>query len=210
MARVDDEINLLPRLAIPQITPAARMLSRAFADYRPMRHYIPDDEQWAKAALFFFQAVLRYGVTCGEALVTSPNLEGVAVWVEWNQCPMTLWRAIRSGALGSLLQFGRAGGGKLRDLGAFADSVHAEAAPYAHWVLQVVGVDPLHQGDGHTGRLLRPMLRWISKQGLPCYTDTGSLENVSLYEYFGFRVVTEAVLPGTALPWWGLVRDPTA
>jgi len=204
MNRENDPIQI----SLTQIIPVARMFSRAFANYRPMRHFIPDDDKWGQVAPFFFQSALRYGSHYGETYVTSADLEGAAVWMMGKHCPLTLWRAFRSGALGSLLQFGRAGGGKMKPLGDFIDALHARMAPFNHWYLQVLGVDPKCQGQGHASRLLRPMLERIDAQGLPCYTDTGDTKNVALYEHFGFSVIKETLVPGTGLKWWAMVRAP--
>jgi ribosomal protein S18 acetylase RimI-like enzyme len=184
------------------------MLARAFAAYPPMRHFLPSDEMWAQAAPFLFQASLRFGLTCGRSEVTSERLEGAAVWVRGSLCPLSFWRALWVGALGTLLRFGRAGGGRLRPLGDFVDRMHADIMHGEHWVLYALGVEPSEQGEGHGGRLLRSMLYRIDEEGLPCYADTADERNVSLYERFGFRVVLETELPDARLPWWAMIRSP--
>ncbi len=82
--------------------------------------------------------------------------------------------------------------------------------PFKHVYLQSLGVDPVSQGKGHAGRLLRYMLVRLGAEGTPCYLDTLDEENVAFYEHFGFSVVEVAKVPGTEAPMWAMLRRPAA
>ena len=86
------------------------------------------------------------------------------------------------------------------------DAVHQRLAPFRHWFLQVIGVDPQFQGRGYAGELLRPMLARVDKEGLPCYLETLNEQNVLLYEHFSFRVVEKSTIPETNLTNWAMLR----
>ena len=94
----------------------------------------------------------------------------------------------------------------MRGLGQYIDTVHNRLAPFKHWFLQAIGVDPRFQGKGYAGKLLRPMLSRINEEGLPCYLDTLDEQNISLYEYFGFKIVDKSNVPETSLTNWAMLR----
>jgi ribosomal protein S18 acetylase RimI-like enzyme len=94
----------------------------------------------------------------------------------------------------------------MKSLGRYLDTVHDRLAPFNHWFLQCIGVDHKLQGRGYASSLLRPILKRIEEEGLPCYLDTLEKQNVQLYEHFGFKVVEESKVPGTNLTNWAMLR----
>jgi ribosomal protein S18 acetylase RimI-like enzyme len=134
-------------------------------------------------------------------------LAGIAVWLPSGNYPVTLWRLLRSVPLSEILGFGRYGGGSMRGLGRYIDAVHSRRAPFQHWFLQAIGVDPQFQGRCYASKLLRPMLSRIDEEGLPCYLETLEVKNVRLYEHFGFKVIEESNIPDTKLTSWAMLRE---
>jgi len=189
------------------IRPAAEMLSRAFRDYPLLQYSFPDELERGKVAPYFFQFILYYGIRYGETYATSPNLEGVALWIPSDNYPVTFWKLIRSVPLSVIFGLGRYGGGRMRHIGEHIDAVHQRLAPFKHWFLQTIGVDPQFQGKGYAGKVLRPMFFRIDEEGLPCYLETLDEQNVQLYEHFGFKVVEKATIPKTSLTNWAMLRD---
>jgi len=84
--------------------------------------------------------------------------------------------------------------------------IRKKLLPEPHTYLGLLAVDPFYQGKGYAGALLRPMLNHLDEQGLPCYVETHSLKNVSLYQHFGFKVVQEIELPHVPEPFYALIR----
>lgn len=77
--------------------------------------------------------------------------------------------------------------------------MHKRLAPFKHWFLQAIGVDPQSKGKGYAGKLLHPMFARIDEEGLPCYLETLDETNVPLYEHFGFRMAEKSAIPETKL-----------
>jgi ribosomal protein S18 acetylase RimI-like enzyme len=201
-----DSKNLV-QLDKSHIRPAAEMLSRAFRDYPLLQYCFPDELERGKVAPYFFQFILYYGIRYGDTYATSPNLEGVALWIPSDNYPVTFWKLIRSVPLSVIFGLGRYGGGRMRHIGEHIDAVHQRLAPFKHWFLQTIGVDPQFQGKGYAGKVLRPMFFRIDAEGLPCYLETLDEQNVQLYEHFGFKVVEKATIPKTSLTNWAMLRD---
>ena len=201
------ELRDLVQLNKPHIRAAAEVLSRAFRDYPLLQYSFADESKRERIARYFFRLNLHYGIRYGEAYAASPNLEGVAVWIPSDSHPVTFWRLIRSVPLSVIFGFGRYGGGRMKHPGEHMDAVQTRLAPFKHWFLQTIGVDPQFQGKGYAGKLLRPMLSRIDEEGLACYLETLDERNVLLYEHFGFRVVEKSTIPETELTNWAMLRE---
>ena len=186
---------------------ATKALIRAFWNHPPLQYYFPDEAERERIAPYFFSLYVFNGIRYGEVYATSQDLEGIAVWLPSDNYPATPWRLLRSVPLSDILGFGKNRGARMRVLGQYIDAVHGRLAPFKHWFLQAIGVDPQCQGRGYASKLLRSMLSRIDKQGLPCYVDTLEGQNVRLYEHFGFKVIEESNVPDTNLTNWAMLRD---
>jgi len=187
---------------------AAQTLARAFYTYPLLKYYYPDDDRREKIAYFFVASGLYSGIYRGEVYTTSVNMEGVAVWILSDYYAMTFSRMIRSVPLPIILGLLRNGFIKMQAVGEYLDKVHERLAPFKHMYLQMIGVDPHHQGKGCAGKLIKPMLARFDEEKIPCYLDTLDEKNVSLYEHLGFKLIEESTIPGTPLTCWAMLREP--
>ncbi len=188
---------------------AAEVLAAAFQDDPLLTHACPDRQARTELARLFCQIPLHYAARYGEVYAPSQRLEGVAAWLPSAHASLTPWKVLRAVPLSILIGFGRAGGARLRVAGAHLNALHRRLAPPGALFLLILGVAPQFQGQGHAGRLLRPILARLDREGRPCYVDTMQEKNVALYERFGFRVVEASPVPGTDLVAWALVREPS-
>jgi len=186
---------------------AAATLIRAFWGHPPLQYYFRDEEERRKIAPYFFSLSILNGIWYGEVYASSNGFEGIAIWLPSENYPITLRRLIRSVPPSEIIGIGRYGGSRMRELGRYIDSVHSRLAPFKHWFLQAIGVDPEFQGQGYGGRLLRQMLARIDEEHLPCYLETLEEQNIRLYEHFGFKVIEESSIPNTDLTNWAMLRD---
>lgn len=76
-----------------------------------------------------------------------------------------------------------------------------------HYYVQVLGVDPAHQGRGYGRALLEPAVALADRDRAPAYLETTNPSNLGLYRRFGFAVLEELTLPGYP-PLWTMRRDP--
>ncbi|MCX7750986.1 MAG: GNAT family N-acetyltransferase [Candidatus Bipolaricaulota bacterium] len=186
---------------------AVQSLAAAFQDYPLLTYARPDPEGRARLARAFCAVAVRYALRWGEVHATA-GFEGVAAWLPGEHFPLTAGKALRAVPLGTFLALGRYGGRRLRSAGAHLDLLHRRLAPPGHEFLFILGVRPEAQGQGHGGRLLRPVLSRLDREGRPCYVDTVNPGAVPFYARFGFRVLEESAIPGTPLTGWALLRPP--
>jgi hypothetical protein len=92
------ESSLYP-LAKEDIPRAVECLKNAFMDDPLWSEVFKNDPDRDKALSGFFTCPLLYGMKFGKVCATSPEIEGVAVWVNGKYSNMTMWRMLRCGAL---------------------------------------------------------------------------------------------------------------
>ena len=201
------DLNKLLRLTKTQIKPAAEMLTRAFQDSPDNVYYFPDISERRNKYFYYLQFIVCYGLLYGEVYSTSPNMEGVAVWLNSEKANMTLWRAIRSGRLSMRLKLGRKTYSQLMSFGDYLTSVRKRYAPFKHWYLLGLGVNPDYQGKGYASTLLKAMLARIDNEHLPCYVETQDGKNLPIYEHYGFKLLEESIVPDTKITNWAMLRE---
>lgn len=202
------DTNHVIRLTGAQIKPAAEVMQRAFADYPLGSYFYPDPSRRPSSPPpLIFRPTIRYGLLYGEVYATSPGLEGVAVWVPSSKVPRTFWRNIRSGNFTRLFGINRDFRARQSAFQEHTVDMHRRYAPFPHLYLQMLGVDPAHQGEGFGSRLLRHMFARVDAVPLPCYLETHVENNVAIYEHHGFKVAEARKIPGSELITWAMLRD---
>ncbi|RAL69756.1 putative puromycin N-acetyltransferase [Dehalococcoides mccartyi] len=52
------------------------------------------------------------------------------------------------------------------------------------------------------------MLDFMNETGIPCYLETQSSQNVSMYEHLGFKLLASQVITGTSQTIYGMLKNP--
>jgi ribosomal protein S18 acetylase RimI-like enzyme len=193
------------RLEKEQIERASQVLSRAFRDDPELVQFIPDTQKRQKMLLPMFRIELRHALKHGEVYAVSPNVEGVAVWLPSAAPEIPFWAMLRGG-LGFIFRISWSFLLKMKEDDDFARRLRRKLAPFDHWYLAVLGVDPELQRKGYASRLLKPMLARFDKEKLPAYLETTIEDYVPMYRHFGFEVIREETLPGSGAKMWVMLR----
>jgi GNAT superfamily N-acetyltransferase len=130
---------------------------------------------------------LRHGAV--EVACVDGRVAGAAVWFPPSPKPL----GTEASALpGYLRAFGR----RLAVVSQFQSvAVSARPREEPHWYLSIIGVDPVRQGYGVGAALLRSRLRRCDEDGQAAYLESSNLDNVPLYQHFGFQVTGALGLP---------------
>ena len=203
------ELKDLVRLKKSQSKPAGKTLARAFQDDSLFVYLIPDAIRRKTLLPTLLEIMARYASIYGEVYATSPLMEGVACWFPPGKTEMTLRRIIRVAGLPLVHYYikNRDVLSRFFSYNEYAAMLHHRYANVPHWYLSPIGVDPKLQGKGYGSNLLKSMLSRIDQEHLPCFVETQSQKNVSLYEHFGFHVVDKNNIPGTDLTHWAMLRE---
>ena len=190
-----------------QVKAAGEVLGRALQDDPVSVYDIPDKEKRHAVIKYVFQMTSCLGVKFGETHATSPNLEGVAVWLPYISKEYKLIMDIGCLLKAKFYKLGREAGKRIKPIEEYCTKVHREFAPGDHWYLQTLGVEPTHQGKGYGSLLMEYMLGKIDNTNpLPVFLETSTEINVKFYTRFGFEVVREGIIPETDVEQWYLLR----
>ena len=196
------------KLKKAHIKPASLILAQVFNDNAINAYVFPNPEERMEKMPFVYQFLLRYNFLYGRVFVTSPRLEGVAVWVYSDNLGTSSWRTLVSGAIWPAMKMGREAGRKMQVLDNYVEKKHRELVPTKHWYLYLLGVGLQYQGKGYASKLLNGMLKLIDGEGLPCFLETQGSQNTSMYQHFGFKVIDEFTVPNTPVKLVAMLREP--
>jgi ribosomal protein S18 acetylase RimI-like enzyme len=185
---------------------AAQIIGQAFQN-DPVGLYItPDATKQAYIFSWLAHVGLILGFKYGE-IFTTPPVAGCAVWMRPGTADLSLWDLVKEGIFPPF----RAGLAALWRLSKMMDVTflaHKQYAPEKHWYLFILAVSPALQGQGLGGRLIQPILERADAAVLPCYLETMNPLSLPFYAKHGFKVVHQAQLPDSSIPFWGIRREP--
>ena len=178
-------------LQAADIPGAATVAARAFsAD--PLAVAVYREKQDKKRQMeATFRRLLEY--VPGQVFVAKKDEQvvGMLRMIEWPQCQTSFTRMLISLPMMLIKLRGMA----VRRLKAqYAWSKHHPSEP--HWHLGPVAVVPEMQGQGIGSQLIEHFCRYLDQKGEVAYLETDKIENVRLYERFGFSVSEETLLLG--------------
>lgn len=198
------EVRDLPHT---ELDAASSLLARSMRD-NPVNAYAfgPKPERRVLALAAFFKAVLRGARKRATILGAFRDgaLIGVSVAAPPGKCQPPAFEKL--GILPAILFHGPPGSSTrvLRWTGAWAQL----DPPQPHWHLGPIAVDPIAQGQGVGGAMLRALCAIVDGHGGAAYLETDKPENVRIYRRFGFAVTLEREVVG--LPNWFMSRPARA
>jgi GNAT superfamily N-acetyltransferase len=181
----------------------ARVMARAFeTDPMPV-HLFPDPARRLSDIERIFEIFLRGIYLPHQECYTIGDLQGGALWLPPGKYPTSVWQQLK--LLPDFIGlFGLRTPRVFRDIDRM-EKMHPKKTP--HWYLAFVGVEPSEQGRGLGSALLRPVRDRCDAEGVPAYLESSNERNLPLYERHGFRVMSEADIPGGP-HFWGMWREP--
>ena len=198
----------LVRLTKSDLARGVEVLVNAFWDDPLNLYFIPESENRRKLFSEYLKFRLRFAIKYGEVYSTSPDFEGIAAWFPPGMSNMTYFRMMRVGGLKLIRLLGIDTISKMNRVASHVARLRKQRLLEPHWHLFPIAVDPKHQRKGYASALMNPILDRIQSESLPCFLETLTEGNVSLYEHFGFEVIYKEIIPEVELTNWGMVRSP--
>lgn len=187
-----------------QLPPIVETLAQAFQTDPALSWILPDADRRAHALRGLFRLLVPADFRAGVAL-RSLGDEAAALWRAPGQAHSGAFEFLRT-VVPLVATFGTDLPRGLK----VQRGIDAHRPKGRFWYLHYVGVRPEHQGKGHGGRIIRAQTAVADAEGLPCWLETATPENVPLYERLGFVVQVEWEVPGGGPHFWGMMRPPTA
>jgi ribosomal protein S18 acetylase RimI-like enzyme len=190
-----------PTVVLADHQQAVATLSAAF-HHDPVFEWIYPDASHRRTAVPHFFTVLVEQFASRSASRTTPDVDGVALWLPPGE--ELIPEAEAEAILGEIVD--GAGPAAERMVQCF-ELLEANHPQEPHWYLGFLGVQPALQGLGIGASLLASTLPEVDAAGAAAYLEATSAENQRLYERHGFRVVRELPLPdGPSL--YAMWREP--
>lgn len=116
-----------------------------------------------------------------ESAYVSDDFGGAAMWLPPGVEPdvETLDRLIRENADPAILS----------DVEAIFDAMARYHPEVPHWYLPLIGTDPIRQGEGIGGALMRHALARCDRDGVAAYLESSNPRNIPLYQRHGFEIL---------------------
>lgn len=186
------------RRATTSDEPAIRVTAmRAFVDDPVMRWLYPDDEIFLAEGGVVFEGAFRGWVALGEVWCTDDGV-GVAVWIPPGRPDVPFSDDPRESEIDPSL---------VERFGILGPLMEANTPPEPHWYLQLLATHPDWQRRGVGAQLMGATFERADGEGLACYLETETVENVAYYRHHGFEVRSEWDVP-TGPHMWGMLRPP--
>ena len=174
----------------------------------PMWNAILEGESKEKLALvleMIFRHCWKYGVVYG----SDDSLEGFIAVVPGKYYDMNMWRLLMAGSFPLMGKMGSTIGKKMGPcFGPLIKDQKENMNGRDYIYLFLLGVKKESQGKGIGGKMLRSIIDDCDQKGLPIYLETETVENVQMYEHFGFKIVKKITIPEINCPIWEMLREP--
>jgi ribosomal protein S18 acetylase RimI-like enzyme len=203
MAQTSVPIPLLTH----QYKQASEVMGEAFLNDPLWKYLVPDETRGARTVSLSMGILVRYSLLYSK-IYTTPTLDGVACWLPPGETTPSFSRLIRIGVRSAPLHLGWNGFRRYMAVESYSGKIHKNNAPGKHWYLWGLGVKPSKQGQGIGGMLIQPVLAQADTAHLPCYLETMNEKNVPFYEKYGFKVMSDGVVPGQKLRVWAMLQEP--
>jgi ribosomal protein S18 acetylase RimI-like enzyme len=174
------------------------VLALAFCSDPPCRWAWPDPQQYLEAFPRFARAFGGRAIAHGTANY-SKGFSGVALWLPPGVAP-------DEASLMSVIQ-DTVAAARRDAMCTMFEHMEAFHPREAHWHLPLIGVEPVHQGQGIGATLLGHVLHACDSQKVLAYLEATSPQNVSLYKRHGFEALG-SIQVADAPPVIPMVRTP--
>lgn len=203
---MQQEVKLPRLLSLADLEQAIEVQATAFQNDPLWQYLVPDTEKRTKLLFKFFRVLISSGILAGQAYGVGEPLEGFAVWSIPNQKGLSLIGFIKAGFLKLLFSPFILLFFKAFKVFAKFETMQKKYALEPHYYLNTISVKPSAQGKGIASKLIKPFLEMADNEKVGVYTETVTPENVSLYEYYGFKCVEQYRVPKTNLSVWAFYR----
>jgi GNAT superfamily N-acetyltransferase len=188
------DANVRPAVRSDSV-PLSQTLARAFYDDPVFSYFIPDDSKRLRKLETVMRILFGLGLPYG-ACYTTANYESITLWRPPDEWDVPLWAYVTNGPA-MISAFGAHIGRVLSTMN-MMEKVHPHEP---HWYLQTIGTDPVFQGKGYGGVIMRDRLSAVDAARLPCYLESSKDTNIPIYQSFGFRLTGELQVPGGPKIW---------
>lgn len=163
------------------------------------------DETKRKKLTQYYQLQLKHFAQPFDEVYANQDLSAVALWIPPNRWNLNFYEEVK--LLPHLIMlFGLKRLIKVLKVINLVQNYHPKEK---HFYLQLVGVHPTEQGKGWSRHVLAPILKYCDQHKFPCYLETATPSNITIYHQHHFEVIHHlSELPYEAPDIWCMWREP--
>ena len=201
------------QLKASQIADTSQIAAKAFNSDPVFNYLTPDDPHLKFQAITWFTNRVMAYCTEHEHIYTTSDLHGIAAWLppgEFSSHLLQQFKLVLQLQLYMLLmKVGWHRLGRWLNVLYKPEIAHQKDMGDSHcWYLGLMVVHPSSQGQGIGSRLLQPILRRASDEGLHCYVVTFTEQAVRFYQKNGFAIAHKQKFASDTPLFWTLKRNP--
>jgi hypothetical protein len=190
---------------LKDIAMIADKFSRAMYNDPLHEYFFPDSATRQKKiySMYYFMVKMNYL----KAHRTSEACEGIILWEKPFEHGLKV--STKDFIIGSTLfiKVGLSSLSKMVKYQKWSERLKKKSISDPFWYLSVVIVDPAYQGKGYASSLIRPILAIADESDHRVYLETQNVDNVPIYEKYGFRTVSAQIIPGTNIMHFIMIRS---
>ncbi len=196
-------------LAPAEAAQAGTLLGLAFYDDPVWTSLLPNPVDRSTLLKAMFTGLSKTAHAAGGVLERTAGFEAVALWLPPG-LRLGMGAMFRSGFAMARFAMRMPARDRKRMMTTMQllDDRRKALAPEPHWYLMAIGVEPLHQSEGHGTALVRSGMARADRDDALIYLETETAGNVGYYEHLGFETVEEIEPAGLDLPIWLMTRHP--
>ena len=162
-------------------------------------YIMPNNSKRRSQLIWLFRILLTYGIRNGLIFVTS-DLKGASIWFGPEKPTLDNIELALSGLIYYPFKVGFANFLRMLDVSTQWEKIHLKQ-PKRNYYLMVVGVDPAYQRKGYGSLLMQNVLNKADQEGVICYLETVTAENLLFYKKHDFIPIVDKSFGGTNRYW---------
>jgi hypothetical protein len=182
---------MLYQIEKKDVNNAAMVLGKSFINYPVFSFILPDLSYREKKLKFIFKFLINLGLLSGDVIATSNKLEGISIWIDSSSKKTSAIKIIWYCLIPLLFRVNPVSVIRLIKIGRLKEKARKDILKSPYNLLDLIGVDPMYQHQGHAHRIIESKLRDYDNQFNPCYLETSDKVNISFYEKYNFRLYHE-------------------
>ncbi|MCK9323086.1 MAG: GNAT family N-acetyltransferase [Candidatus Methanomethylophilaceae archaeon] len=198
---------IIERITEKQIPESKQVIAKAFYGDNLFGYFFPNNSHRLDYIEHYFENMLNFCVKNGVVNSIHPGGIGYALWLPSKVIyENTLQKSSELECVEYDPQLPIKSVELIHAYNKYIDALHTLNAPNPHCYLDLIAVNPIHQGKGYATALLNKTLLQLDDLGIPSYLVTQNVKNVSLYKHFNFKIISHSLIPGTDIPHWEMSR----
>jgi len=183
----------------------AGVLSRAFYNDPFYIWIMPNDNKRMAQIHWWMKILLRYTLISGEIHYTEDH-NAVSMWLGPDKPMVNDIKIFSMGLILYPFKIGFKNFMRALDISGQWDREHKKMSK-RHYYLMVIAVEPEFQGKGIGSRLMQVGLNKADDDGLDCFLETVTPEDVEFYKKHNFDIILNSGF-GVNNQYWLMSRDP--